>query len=130
VVVPWVWLNPDSAAELEFDKVCTEPVGPPLPDLPRVAMGVGTALPVSVLLVEALDPEVAKPFPLDPAWVMGATSTPGPELPEEPEFPELPDSAAPLEMAFPVFPGLVIPEMAVVVLPLDGVPVPVSPLVV
>jgi hypothetical protein len=93
-------------------------------------MGVGVAFPVSVLLVEALDPEVAKPFPLGPAWVMGATSTPGPELPEEPEFPEFPDPASPLEMAFPMFPGLVIPEVAAVALPLDGVAVPVSPPVV
>lgn len=65
LVTPVVLAFPDSAPEVEFDEVLTEPDWPPLPELPEVATGLAVALRVSVEPVEPVFPEVAllEPWP-------------------------------------------------------------------
>jgi hypothetical protein len=67
-VMPVVLAFPDSAPEVEFDVVLTEPDRPPLPESPEVATGLEVALPVSVEPVEPVFPEVAllEPLPEGP----------------------------------------------------------------
>ncbi len=131
-VTPVVLAFPDSAPEVEFDVVFTEPDWPPLPELPEVATGLAVALPVSVEPVEPVFPEVAAAFPSQVPTIVthGATVIADPEFPESPEFPELPDVASPLELADPVSPELALPDEAVVSFSLVDVADPEVPPVV
>jgi hypothetical protein len=131
VVVPFVELLPDSAPEVEFDEVFTEPDWPPLPELPEVALGLAVALPVEVEPVEPVSPDLADEGAQLPHKVKhGETTMALPESPELPEFPESPEVAVPVELALPVFPESALPEVAVVVFPDVEVALPELPPVV
>jgi hypothetical protein len=58
-VSPVALAFPDSAPEVEFKVVFTEPDLPPLPQLPEVATGLEVALPVSVEPVAPVFPGAA-----------------------------------------------------------------------
>jgi hypothetical protein len=64
-VSPVLLAFPESAPEVEFGVVFTDPDRPSLPESPEVATGLELALPVSVEPVEPVFPEVAllEPWP-------------------------------------------------------------------
>lgn len=131
-VSPVVLAFPGSPAGLEFD-VVAEPGCPQLAESPEEVTEFAVAVPATV---EAIEPVLT-----ETAVAVTVTAEPvAPVLPETaggvpesiaPVFPEFPDVASPLELADPVFPGLALPDEAVVSFSLVEVAAPeVPPMVV
>jgi hypothetical protein len=107
---------PERAPELELDVASTKSASAPLPELPRVALGLAVAFPVPV---EPVFSEEVRAFGTELAARASELECDlTPTKPVWPPFPELPEAAmgsevtVGSEMAFPVSVEPVIPGVA------------------